>query len=84
MALVTSKEIAQVIGLEKFGFVGAFIGWLLIRVLRISAINKIYNKLKLRNISNNNDTTSTSSTSSACFPTTTATTSINSSGSRMF
>jgi putative hemolysin len=46
MALVTSKEIAQVIGLENFGFIGTFIGWLLIRVLRISAINKIYNKNK--------------------------------------
>ena len=46
MALVTSKEIAQVIGLEKFGFLGTFVGWLLIRVLRISAINKIYNNNK--------------------------------------
>ncbi|MCI2229203.1 lysophospholipid acyltransferase family protein [Polaribacter sp. MSW13] len=46
MAIVTSKEIAQVIGLEKFGFLGTFIGWLLIRVLRISAINKIYNNNK--------------------------------------
>jgi putative hemolysin len=46
MALVTSKEIAQVIGLENFGFIGTFIGWLLIRVLRISTINKIYNKNK--------------------------------------
>jgi putative hemolysin len=46
MALVTSKEIAQVIGLENFGFLGTFIGWLLIKVLRISAINKIYNNNK--------------------------------------
>jgi putative hemolysin len=46
MALVTSKEIAQVIGLDKFGFIGTFVGWLLMRVLRISAINKIYNKNK--------------------------------------
>ena len=46
MALVTSKEIAQVIGLEKFGFLGTFVGWLLIKVLRISAINRIYNKNK--------------------------------------
>lgn len=46
MALVTAKEIAQVIGLEKFGFLGTFVGWLLIKVLRISAINKIYNKNK--------------------------------------
>tara|TARA_B100000795_G_scaffold176656_1_gene133506 strand:+ start:5747 stop:7555 length:1809 start_codon:yes stop_codon:yes gene_type:complete len=46
MALVTSKEIAQVIGLDNFGFLGTFIGWLLIKVLRISAINKIYNNNK--------------------------------------
>ena len=46
MALVTSKEIATVIGLDKFGFIGTFVGWLLIRVLRISSINKIYNKNK--------------------------------------
>ena len=42
MALVTSKEISQVIGLQKLGFIGTFVGWLLIKVLRISAINKIY------------------------------------------
>jgi putative hemolysin len=46
MSLVTSKEIAQVIGLQKFGFLGTFIGWILLRVLRISAINKIYDKNK--------------------------------------
>jgi putative hemolysin len=46
MSLVTSKEIAQVIGLQKFGFSGIFIGWILLRVLRISAINKIYDKNK--------------------------------------
>ncbi|QTD38727.1 lysophospholipid acyltransferase family protein [Polaribacter batillariae] len=46
MALVTSKEIAQVIGLEKFGFLGTFVGWLLLRILRISSINKIYDNNK--------------------------------------
>ena len=46
MGLVTSKEIAKVIGLDKFGFIGTFIGWLLVKVLRISAINKIYNNNK--------------------------------------
>lgn len=46
MALVTSKEIAQVIGLQKLGFIGTFIGWLLIRVLRISALNRIYKNNK--------------------------------------
>ena len=46
MALVTAKEIAQVIGLHKFGFLGTFIGWILLRILRISAINRIYAKNK--------------------------------------
>ena len=46
MALVTSKEIAEVIGLQKLGFLGTFIGWVLLRILRISAINKIYEKNK--------------------------------------
>ncbi len=46
MGLVTSKEIAKVIGVEKLGFIGTFIGWILIKVLRISALNKIYNHNK--------------------------------------
>lgn len=46
MGLVTSKEIAKVIGIEKFGFIGTFIGWIMIKVLRISAINRIYNNNK--------------------------------------
>ncbi len=46
MSLVTSKEIAKVIGLEKFGFIGTFIGWLLVNILRISSLNRIYKKNK--------------------------------------
>ncbi len=46
MSLVTSKEIAKVIGVDKLGFVGVFLGWVLLKVLRISTINKIYNKNK--------------------------------------
>lgn len=46
MGLVTSKEIAKVIGADKFGFIGTFIGWILMRLLRISAMNRIYNKHK--------------------------------------
>ncbi|WP_299012678.1 lysophospholipid acyltransferase family protein [uncultured Polaribacter sp.] len=46
MALVTAKEIAKTIGLDKFRFVGTFIGWLLLRILRISKLNKIYTKNK--------------------------------------
>ncbi|ARV16355.1 GNAT family N-acyltransferase [Polaribacter sp. SA4-12] len=46
MALVTSKEIAKAIGLHKLGFFGTFIGWILLRILRISAVNKIYDNNK--------------------------------------
>jgi len=46
MALVTSKEISQVIGIQKFRFLGTFVGWILLRILRISTINKIYDKNK--------------------------------------
>ncbi|MBT7424858.1 MAG: glycerol acyltransferase, partial [Flavobacterium sp.] len=46
MGLVTSKEIAKVIGTDKFGFIGTFVGWILLRLLRISKVNKIYQKHK--------------------------------------
>ena len=46
MSLVTSKEISQVIGLQKFGFLGSFVGWIILRILRISAVNKIYDNNK--------------------------------------
>ncbi|MBT7704452.1 MAG: lysophospholipid acyltransferase family protein [Polaribacter sp.] len=46
MALVTSKEISKVIGIHKLGFLGTFIGWVVLRVLRISKLNKIYNQNK--------------------------------------
>ncbi|WP_088324110.1 GNAT family N-acyltransferase [Polaribacter tangerinus] len=46
MSLVTSREISEVLGLKKFRFLGTFIGWILLKILRISAINKIYEKNK--------------------------------------
>jgi putative hemolysin len=46
MALVTSKEISKVLGIQKLGFLGTFVGWLILRVLRISKLNKIYNQNK--------------------------------------
>jgi len=46
MELVTSKEIAKVIGTDKFGFIGTFVGWIILRLLRISKVNKIYQKHK--------------------------------------
>jgi putative hemolysin len=46
MGLVTAKEVSKVINLDKYGFLGTFVGWLLIKVLKISTINKFYNKNK--------------------------------------
>ena len=46
MSLVTSKEISQVIGLQKLEFLGSFVGWIILRILRISAVNKIYDNNK--------------------------------------
>ncbi|MCH2033957.1 MAG: lysophospholipid acyltransferase family protein [Tenacibaculum sp.] len=46
MGLVTSKEVAKAIKVDKLGIVGTFIGWLLMKVLRISRANKVYNKYK--------------------------------------
>ena len=46
MSLVTSKEIAQVINLDRFGWLGTFMGWILIKTLRISRLNRIYERHK--------------------------------------
>ena len=44
--LVSAKEVAKAIQLDKYGFVGTFIGWLLMKLLKISTLNKIYNRNK--------------------------------------
>ncbi len=46
MGLVNAKEIAKAIKLNKFGFLGTFVGWTLMKVLNISTLNKIYDKHK--------------------------------------
>ncbi len=46
MGLVTAKEVSQAINLDKYGFIGTFIGWILMKVLKISTINKFYNRNK--------------------------------------
>ncbi len=46
MGLVTSKEVAKAIKVDKLGVIGTSIGWLLMKVLRISTANKVYNKHK--------------------------------------
>ena len=46
MSLVTAKEVAKSINLDKYGFIGTFFGWLLMKLLRLSKINSTYNKHK--------------------------------------
>lgn len=44
IGLVSAKEVAKVINVDKYGFIGTFIGWLLMKLLKISTINKFYLK----------------------------------------
>ncbi|MFH6768377.1 lysophospholipid acyltransferase family protein [Gaetbulibacter aquiaggeris] len=44
--LVSAKEVASVINVDKYGFIGTFIGWLLMKLLKISTINKFYKRNK--------------------------------------
>ncbi len=46
MGLVTTKEFAKAIHVNKLGFVGTFISWLLMKVLKISTANTIYDRNK--------------------------------------
>ena len=46
MGLVNSKEIAKAINLDKLGFIGTFISWILMKILRIDKLNRVYNKHK--------------------------------------
>ncbi|MGL2993056.1 GNAT family N-acyltransferase [Flavobacterium sp. TSSA_36] len=46
MGLVTAKEVAKAIKTDKYGVFGTFSGWLLMKVLKISTLNKIYNRNK--------------------------------------
>ena len=46
MGLVTAKEVAKAINVDKFGFAGTFMGWTLMKVLKISKANEIYDRNK--------------------------------------
>jgi putative hemolysin len=46
MGLVTAKEVAKTINTDKYGVFGTFSGWLLMKVLKISTLNKIYDRNK--------------------------------------
>lgn len=46
MGLVTAKEVAKAINSEKYGILGTFIGWLLMKAFKISTLNKVYDRNK--------------------------------------
>ncbi len=46
MGLVTAKEVAKAVHADKYGFLGTFFGWILMKVLKISTLNRIYNRNK--------------------------------------
>ncbi len=46
MGLVTAKEVAKAIHADKYGIFGTFAGWMLMKALKISTLNKIYDRKK--------------------------------------
>ena len=46
MGLVNAKEVAKVIKADKYGVLGTFLGWLLMKVLKICTLNKFYDQNK--------------------------------------
>ncbi|UZO81961.1 lysophospholipid acyltransferase family protein [Aquimarina sp. ERC-38] len=44
MPIVTAKEIASGLGIKNLGYLGEFIGWLFLKITRLSRINRIYDK----------------------------------------
>ena len=46
MGIVTAKEVANVMNLRKFGFLGTGIGWLVLKTTKLSRINREYDRRK--------------------------------------
>ncbi len=46
MGLVNAKEVAKAIKVDNLGFLGTSLGWMLMKVLKISTMNKIYDRNK--------------------------------------
>ncbi len=46
MGLVTAKEVAKAINLERYGFFGTFMGWMLMKITKLSSMNSFYEKHK--------------------------------------
>ncbi|MDC6350324.1 lysophospholipid acyltransferase family protein [Zeaxanthinibacter sp. PT1] len=46
MGLVSAKEVAKTINLDRYGFIGTLMGWILMKVTKIATINSFYDKHK--------------------------------------
>ncbi len=46
MGLVTAKEVAKAVNLEPYGALGTFMGWVLVRLTKLSGINRFYDDHK--------------------------------------
>ena len=46
MGIVSAKEVAKVMNLDKFGFLGTSMGWVILQTTRLSVINREYEKRK--------------------------------------
>ena len=46
MGLVTAKEVAKAINLHRYGLIGTFLGWILMKLTKISTINRFYDNHK--------------------------------------
>lgn len=46
MGLVNAKEVAKAINVDKYGFLGTFMGWSFMKLLNITTLNKIYDRNK--------------------------------------
>jgi len=46
MGIVSAREVAKVMNLQRFGFLGNSIGWLILKTTKLSRINREYDKRK--------------------------------------
>ncbi len=46
MGLVNAKEVAKAIKVDNLGFIGTSMGWVLMKLLKLSTLNKIYDRNK--------------------------------------
>ena len=44
--LVSAKEVAKAINADRYGFLVTFAGWILMKVLKISSLDRVYNRNK--------------------------------------